>query len=172
MLAEFPEGQAVGAQVIQAWIAAFQDAGGPGPNDDNPFGNPLHPDIRVAFDAANAHAQAQATVVEACNHIIEQSGWGTMQEVALKRATAADFESVIRDMNVEDLPTFMRRMIQIRLQRGIYDPHFGSATEHFMEACRAIANDQSPESARLAKLMKRLFARTALATELDPSQPA
>lgn len=172
MLAELAGGQAVGTQVIQAWIAAFQAAGGPAPNDDNPFGNPLHPDIRAAFDAANAHAQAQASVVEACNHIIEQRGWGTMQEVAMKRATPADFEFAIRDMNVEDLPRFMRRMIQMRLQRGTYDPHFGSATEHFMEACRAISNDQSPESARLAKLMKRLFAKTALATELNPSQPA
>ncbi len=36
---------------------------------------------------------------------------------------------------------------------------------------KAIANDQSPESARLARLMKRLFAPTALAIELEPAQP-
>lgn len=165
-------GQAVGTQVIQAWIVAFQGAGAPASNDDNPFGNPLHSEIKAAFDAANAHAQSQATVVEACNYIVEQSGWGTMQEVAMKRATTADFESAIRDMSVESLPKFMRRMIQMRLQRGTYDPHFGNATERFMEACRAIANDQNPESARLAKLMKTLFAKTALATELGLSQPA
>jgi hypothetical protein len=171
ILAGLEGGQAVGTQVIQAWIVAFQGVGGTAPNDENPFGNPLHSDIRAVFDAANAHAQAQATVVDACNHIVEQSGWGTMQEVAMKRATTADFESAIRDMNVESLPKFMRRMIQMRLQRGTYDPHFGNATERFMDACRAIANDPSPESARLAKLMKRLFAKTALATELDLSQP-
>ena len=99
-------------------------------------------------------------------------GWGTLQEVAMKRATAGDFESAIRDMDIEDLMKFMRRMIQMRLQQSTYDPHFGHATDHFMEACRTIANDQSPESARLAKLMKRLFAKTALATELGPAQPA
>ena len=90
----------------------------------------------------------------------------------MKRATTAEFESAIRDMSVESLPKFMRRMIQRRLQRGSYDPHFGNATERFMEACRAIANDQSPESARLAKLMRTLFAKTALASELNLSQPA
>ena len=90
----------------------------------------------------------------------------------MKRATTADFESAIRDMSVESLPKFMRRMINMRLQRGTSDPHFGNATERFMEACRAIANDQSPESTRLAKLMKTLFAKTALATEFDLSQPA
>jgi hypothetical protein len=171
ILAGLEGGQVVGTWVIQAWIVAFQGSGAPAPIDDNPFGSPLHCDIRAAFDAANAHAQSQATVVEACNHIVEQSGWGTMQEVAMKRATTADFESAIRDMSVESLPKFMRRMINMRLQRGTSDPHFGNATERFMEACRAIANDQSPESMRLAKLMKTLFAKTALATELDLSQP-
>ena len=172
MLIELEGGKALGAELIQAWIVAFQAKGGKAPNDENPFGNPLHPDIKSAFDAANAHAQSQATVVEACHHIIEQSGWGTMQEVVMRRSTAGDFEAVIREMNVEELPKFMRRMIQMRLQRGTFDPHFGSATEHFMEACRAIANDKSPESARLAKLMKRLFAKTVLAKELDQIQPA
>jgi hypothetical protein len=167
MLIELEGGQALGAKVIQAWIVAFQRDGGKVPIDDNPFGNNLHPDIKAAYDAANEKVQEQATVVEACNHIIEQSGWGTMQEVVMKRATAGDFEAAIRDMSVEGLPKFMRRMIQMRLQRSTFDPHFGNATEHFMTACRAIANDQRPESARLAKMMKRLFAKTALATELD-----
>lgn len=168
ILNEIAGGQALGDQIIQSWIAAFQAAGGPAPNDDNPFGKPLHPDIQAAFDAAHAHAQAQATVVEACNYIIEHSGWGTMQEVAMKRATAADFEAAIRGMDVDELPKFMRRMIQMRLQRGTYDPHFGNATQRFMEACRAIANDQAPANARLAKLMHRLFEKTALASELNP----
>ncbi|MGU7842434.1 P-loop NTPase fold protein [Burkholderia sp. AW33-5] len=172
VLSELDGGQRLAEQVIQAWIAAFRDRGGPAPDDDNPFGNPLHPDIQATFDVVVSQQQAQATVVEACNHIIEHSGWGTLQEVAMKRATAADFESAIREMGIDDLPKFMRRMIQMRLQRGAYDPHFGHATDRFMEACRAIANDQSPESARLAKLMKRLFATTALATELEAAQPS
>ncbi|CAB3823372.1 hypothetical protein LMG26684_00700 [Achromobacter mucicolens] len=171
VLSELDGGQRLAEQVIQAWIAAFRARGGPAPDDDNPFGNPLHPDIQATFDTVVSQQQAQATVVEACNYIIEHSGWGTLQEVAMKRATADDFESAIREMGIEDLPKFMRRMIQMRLQRGTYDPHFGHATDRFMEACRAIANDQSPASARLAKLMKRLFAPTALAIELEPAQP-
>lgn len=159
-------------QVIQAWNAAFQARGGPALDDDNPFGNPLHPDIQATFDAAVAQQQAQATVVEACNHIIEHSGWGTLQEVAMKRATAHDFESAIREMDIENLPKFMRHMIQMRLRRAAYDTHFGYATDRFMEACRTIANDQRPESARLAGLVKRLFAKTSLAPELEPAQPA
>lgn len=171
VLSELAGGQSLAEQVIQAWNAAFQARGGHAPDDDNPFGNPLHPDIQRTWDVAAAQQQAQTSVVEACNYIIEHSAWGTLQEVAMKRATADDFESAIREMDIEDLPKFMRRMIQMRLQRGTYDQHFGHATERFMEACRTIANDQSPESDRLAKLMKRLFAKTALVTELEPKQP-
>ena len=86
----------------------------------------------------------------------------------MKSATAADFESVIRNMEIEKLPRFMRYMIQMRLQRQTYDPHFGTATERFVEACRIIAND--PAFIRLAGLIKRLFAGTALASELAPPQ--
>lgn len=172
VLSELDGGQPLAAQVIQAWIAAFRRRGDPASDDDNPFGNPLHPDIQEAFDTAASQQQAQVTVVEACNYIIKHSSWGTLQEVAMKRATADDFESAIREMNIEELPKFMRRMIEMRLQRGTYDRHFGHATDHFIESCRAIANDQRPESVRLAKLIKRLFATTALASELNPAQPS
>ena len=97
-------------------------------------------------------------------NVIENSSWGTMQEVAMKGATAADFEAAIRSMEIEKLRRFMRRMIEMRLQRQTYDTRFGTATERFVEACRTIAND--PTSSRLAGLIKRLFAETALASEL------
>jgi hypothetical protein len=70
-----------------------------------------------------------------------------------------------------DLAKFMRGMIQMRLQRGTHDPHFGHATERFVEACRAIVSDQAPESERLSKLIKRLFRGNALEQELNPPHP-
>lgn len=172
VLCELDGGGGLAEQLIQAWCAAFQARGDLAPSDDNPFGNPLHSDIKATFNAAVVQQQAQATVVEACNHIIEHNGWGTLQVVTMKRATAHDFESAIREMSIEDLRKFMRQMIQMRLQRSTYDPHFGHATDRFIDACRTIANDHSPESDRLAKLIKRLFARTVIASELEPIQPA
>ncbi len=171
-LSELEGGQTLAEQVIQAWIAAFQPREHPVLNDNNPFNNRIHPSIQAALDAAVAQHQAQATVVEVCNHIIEHSGWGTLQEETMKRATADDFKSAIREMDIESLPKFMHRMIDMRLHRKNYDPHFGHATDRFMEACQAIANDRSPKSARLAKLMKKLFAKTTLAAELESAQLA
>lgn len=108
-------------------------------------------------------------------HVIKNNGWGTKQELTMKRGTAAEFETAIRTMEIDKLRRFMRRMIEMRLRRQTYDPHFGTATERFVEACRAIANDT--ESRRLGALIKRLFAETALASDLvlpqvQPADPA
>jgi hypothetical protein len=140
-------------------------------NDENPFNNPLHPKIQAEFAAIKATAQANASVVDACMHVIENSGWGTLQEVALRQATAADCEAAIREMeDLDKLRRFMRQMIKMRIQRATYDPHFGTATERFVEACRAIANDAA--SPRLASLVQRLFRGTPLASELAPQSNA
>lgn len=171
ILSELAGGQQLADQLVQAWIAAFHARGGTAPDDDNPFGNPLHPRIKATFDAAVAQAQAEATVVQACLHIIENSGWGAMQEIAMKKATTADFELAIRDMDLDTLRRFMRCMIQMRLQKKTYDSHFGHATERFMEACRVIVNDAAPGSSRLSKLIRRLFHGTTLEAELDPPPP-
>jgi hypothetical protein len=163
-LADIPGGAAIGQAIVDGWIGAFKAQKHERVDDDNPFNRPLHNAIAAVFAEVNAQAQARTTVLEACMYVIENSGWGTMQEVAMKGATAADFESAIRNMEIDKLRRFMRRMIEMRLQKQTYDSHFGTATERFVEACRAIAND--PASSRLAGLVKRLFAGTALASEL------
>ena len=163
-LADIPGSTGIGQKVVDGWIAAFKAQKHERVNDENPFNRPLHKAIAAEFAAVNKQAQARTTVLDACMYVIENSGWGTMQEVAMKGATAADFEAAIRSMEIEKLRRFMRRMIEMRLQRQTYDTHFGTATERFVEACRAIANDPTPS--RLAGLIKRLFAETALASEL------
>lgn len=167
-LSKMPGGASVGEAIIDGWLKEFRATNPTEVNDDNPFNNPLHPKIRAEFVAVKASVQGNATVVDACMHIIEKGGWGTLQEVAMQRATAADFEGAIRNMaDLDNLRRFMRRMIEMRLQSGAVDPHFGSAPERFMEACRNIAKDAN--SPRLAGLMRRLFESTALASELEKS---
>jgi len=87
----------------------------------------------------------------------------------MQRATSADFEMAIREMDVDKLPRFMRRMIEMRLQRETFDKHFGTATERFVEACKAIVEDDT--SPRLAGLIRRLFDGTAIASELARLEP-
>lgn len=163
-LAEIPGGAVVGQAIVDGWLEAFRAKGPSRGADDNPFNNPLHSAIVAEFAAVDAHVQASTTVLDAFLYITENSGWGTLQEIAMRNATVADFESTIRTIDIETLPRFMRRMIEMRLQRETYDAHFGTATERFVEACRVIAKD--PASPRLAGLIKRVFDRTTLASEL------
>ena len=164
-LSKMPGGAAIGEAIVDGWLEAFRATNPTELNDVNPFNNPLHPKIQAEFAAIRANVQANSTVVDACMHIIEKSGWGALQEVAMQRATTADFEAAIRDMaDLDNLRRFMRHMIEMRLQSGASSPHFGPAPERFMEACRNIANDAN--SPRLAGLIKCLFERTALASEL------
>lgn len=170
-LAKMPGGAPIGDAIVDGWIGAFRANNPITVNEDNPFNNPLHPKIQAEFDAVKASAHASVTVVDACMDIIKNNSWGTLQEVAMRGATAADFEAAIRDMeDLDNFRRFMRRMIEMRLKRETYDSHFGTATEQFVVACRTIANDAA--SPRLAGLIQRLFNGTALASELIPPLPA
>jgi hypothetical protein len=167
VLEQLPGGAAIGDAIVDGWIMSYRNSSPSTVNDDNPFNNPLHPKIQAEFAAIKANAQANATVVDACMYIFSHDSWGTLQEVALKQATAAGFEAAIREMeDLDKLRRFMQQMIKMRIQRAIYDPHFGTATERFVEACRAIANDAA--SPRLASLVQRLFGETPLASEIAP----
>ncbi|BBP82789.1 hypothetical protein PHLH8_24310 [Pseudomonas sp. Pc102] len=168
-LAKLPGGDAIGKAIVDGWIAAFRARKPEVMSDFNLFNRPLHPSIKVEFDTIQSGIQARISVLDACMHMIENSGWGTIQEVAMQRATSADFEMAIREMDVDKLPRFMRRMIEMRLQRETFDKHFGTATERFVEACKTIVEDDT--SPRLAGLIRRLFDGTAIASELARLEP-
>ena len=167
-LTDIPSGSDIGQAIVNSWIATFRTLKHDRISDENPFNRPLHIAIKTEYAALNAQVQARTTVLDACMYIIKNNGWGTMQEVAMKSATATDFELAIRNMDIDQLRRFMRRMIEMCLQRQNYDQHFGGATELFLEACKAIAND--PNSSRLAGLIKRLFSGTVLASEIEMPQ--
>ena len=169
-LDELSGGAEVGEKIVDEWVKAFKNNPPTKVNDDNPFNNPLHPKIKAEFDAIKQTAQANTTVVDACIHVIDHGGWGTIQEVAMRQASVADFNAAIR--NTEDpsiFRRFMRRMIEMRVNKKAYDDSFGGATERFVEACRDIANDTTEP--RLAGLVKKLFAGASLADELTVEPP-
>jgi len=164
-LSRMPGGAAKGTLIIDAWISAYRE-GRLQISFENPFGNPVDHRIQAELDTAESTAQSDAHLVDACIHIVDHSGWGTLQEVALSRASVEDFEAAIRDMeDLRMLGKFMRQMIKMRINRAAYDPHFGTATEHFVQACRTIANDSS--SPRLANLVMELFKKTSIESELS-----
>lgn len=165
-LAPLPGGPAVGDEIVQGWLAWFRAQNHEDIGNENPFGRPLHADIKREFDAIQARAQIKTTVFDACMHIAKHRGWGTREEVAMKTATAADFEATIKGLEIEDLRAFMRSMLEMRVQRQAYDHHFGAAVDRFAEACRNIAN--ANDSGRLGTLIRRLFEDAKIDSDLVP----
>lgn len=171
-LAQFPGGSAIGQKIVQAWITAFR-VRQPEISDDGFYRSPLHPDINDEFAKTRARTQAKTTVFDACMHIIQHSGWGTMQELTMRNATVEDFESTIRSLEISDFRAFMRRMIEMRIHRQNYDVHFGPATDRFAEACKNIVS--APNSGRLGILIKGLFEGANIGAEVttqaNPATP-
>jgi hypothetical protein len=63
----------------------------------------------------------------------------------------------------------MKGMIDLCINRGAYEKHFGSAMDNFTEACREIVVDN--DSPRLTALIKQLFKNANLESKIeDPSK--
>jgi hypothetical protein len=166
LVAELAGGQPVADTLLKNWIDAFEAKNLENFEFDNFWNQPIHPDIKAAFDAAKARSQANSTVFDACKHIAMNSGWGHKQEAILKASTAQDFESIIRTLETDDLRLFMCKFLEMCVHPENYKQHFGSATDSFMDACRNIYND--PIVPRLGKLIEILFKSSKLESHLAP----
>lgn len=166
IISELKDGDLLAEKLIDAWIEAFRRQDSVYLNGENPFNNKVHARIKEEFEKVKKIRQNNTNVVDACIYVHENRGWGTLQEIALRNATAADFESAIRGLeDLDILRCFIGKMIDMCIQRSTYDAHFGTATEHFVEACRNISIDV--KSPRLASLIKRVFKTNHLSSELE-----
>jgi len=150
--------------LLKNWLSVFEAKKIENFEFENFWNQPVHPDIKAAFDAARNRSQAGATIFDACRHIATNNGWGRKQEAILQAATAPEFEAIIRTLEVDDLRLFMARFLDMCAQPGTYAQHFGSATTFFMDACRNIYND--PTVPRLANLVEVLFKDSKLESHL------
>lgn len=165
-ISELPGGQALADQAIDVWIDGFRAKRLPEEKLENFFGRRIHPRIEAEFQAINALSQASTSLFDACEFVDKNSGWGPRQELTMNSATVEEFEKTIRDSSIKHLQLFMAKMLDISINKGAYENHFGSAMDNFAEACRRIAQDS--DSPRLANLVKFLFADTKIVDLLDP----
>jgi hypothetical protein len=166
-------GEILGQSIVDNWIAEFRTKKTTAVNLDfiDDFvrhDRKVHPKIESEFNAIKQKTQASTTVKDAVFHIIEKSGWGTLQNVALRNSTASDFESAIRSLDFDNLSPFMRRMMEISANKESFQPSFGDAGDRFLEACITIANDKT--SPRISNIIKRIFTNSTMADKLVPKK--
>ncbi|MBZ5794550.1 hypothetical protein K8353_30970 [Burkholderia contaminans] len=72
--------------------------------------------------------------------------------------------------SMDDRAFFLKHMIRMRNERRSYDPYFGNAIERFVNPYQAILT--SPDTDRLARLIRRVVVGTSLGHELEGVDPA
>jgi hypothetical protein len=159
-------GTEVADDILDAWIASFQSKNPDVSDFDNFWSRPIHPRIQAELNTLKSVAQAQTTLFDACEYVAKNSAWGHKQEVAMKSATVADFEATIKSLEVDNLRLFLCRFVDMCVHKRTYLSHFGSAMDHFIQACRNITAD--PNQARLGVLIKLLFEGAKIESELNP----
>ncbi len=164
-ISELTDGGPVAEAALDQWIKSFRDMNLNDVEGYNLFRFKVHPRIKAEFDCINAKAQANTTAFGACIYMVKNSGWGPREEAVLKSATVTDMERIIRTIAVSDLQVFMGRMLDLCASKQQYTEPFGTAMDHFVQACRNIVND--PDAGRLRKLIEVLFADRKLAKELE-----
>lgn len=166
LISELTGGQALADTMIDNWLSTFKARAGQPLEDHDFFRRRMHPLLRSAFDSLKDQAQAKTTIFDACEYIAKNNAWGTRQEEVLKNASSQDFESVIKTLGIEDLKIFMYKFLDMCVHRDAYVKHFGSAMDHFIEACRSICS--APESGRLGRLIRLLFEDAKLQSHIEP----
>lgn len=164
VIAGLNNGHTVAEEIIDQWVKGYVPHVDPNLEYRDFFNRFLHPKVEAALAAANQEAQVKTSLYETCEWIARHSGWGKRQEAVMVNASSDDFEEAIRTLDPSCLKLFLSQLLKMRINRTTYDPHFGKATDHFVQACKRIYAD--PNSTRLASLLELLFKDAKLEGEL------
>jgi hypothetical protein len=164
-VAELPGGADLANRLVDDWLVDFKRHPPAELAYDNFFKQELHPAIKEEFDKLASQLNPTPTLFEASSHIVKHSGWGTPQTTALREATAATFETEIKQLSGDDLKLFIHHNIDLYINRATYESHFGDAMRNFVAACRAICYENS--NPRLSRTIRLVFDGAKLASLLN-----
>ncbi|MGP1715805.1 MAG: P-loop NTPase fold protein [Methylophilus sp.] len=165
-LEKLPGGEITAQKILKGWLENFKA----NPPIQTTFetttyyhnnGIHLHPDISKAYQDLQATVKENTSIFDACLHIIDNNGWGSIQTFAFERSTVEEFDKTIRTLSIKNLRLFMAQMIDMSIKRQTFDRHFANGINNFLIACKNISEDQ--KSPRLATLIKNIFNSTPLA---------
>lgn len=164
-VAALPGGQTLADQMIADWVAKFRAKAHIEFNYNNFFKKELHPDIEAEFKALESKLTPLPSLLEVCVSIIQNSGWGTLQEDAMKASSPAQYEAEIKRLAGDELKTFMLKSMDLYVNRATYAKHFGDAMWHFVAACRTICHENA--NPRRSKMVRLVFSESHLASLLN-----
>jgi hypothetical protein len=170
-LVKLKGGEAIAEQMVSLWVDQLREmAAAPGAKSgefvlDNWTGRALHPLIVAAFAEARGRVEQPRTLLDVCLYLAKSDGWGTSEEAVMQTATVDDFTRTILSVRGQQLKLFLFKNLDIYANHGTYARHFGSAPQHFLEACKRIRSERA--GTRWASLIEYVFKDANLETDLD-----
>lgn len=166
LISELSGGQSVADRLVEAWLNEFRARISDAELGEDVFHRPLLPQIKDAFDTARASRIDRGSLTEVVASLVAKPGWGRREEEVMKRATAREFEDSMQSLKGNDFKLFMLKNLDILEHRATYEPHFGEASQRFLEACRSVVSTNA--NPRLARVVRQLFAESKVARALEP----
>jgi len=160
VVAELPQGDQIADQMVAGWLNHFRRHPPEEFSNENHFNRELHPLIKAEFDNLVTRLNPIPSLFDACAYIARNSGWGKLQETALKGATAELFETEIKRLSGADLRLFMGKLVEMHVQRSSYENHFGDFSWAFVAACQKICYENA--NPRLSNTIRMLFRNEGL----------
>jgi hypothetical protein len=105
------------------------------------------------------------SLVEVTERILQNSGWGDRERIALRHSTIQKYEETLRDIKNKELRRFLVEHISW-VRSGAYDEDFQIGADNFVAACYKICNEDSGSG--LAKMISRIFEEHGLIAHLEP----
>lgn len=160
--------QNIADQMIAIWLDHFNKKDHSefgGKYESNLFQQELHPDIEKTFLDLRTRLNSPVSLFEVISKIIRDSGWGDKESDAMKNSTPMQYIETITNLTGHDLKIFLLKNVEMYVNKQTYLAHFGPGMDNFVEACRAIYN-QDPNS-RISKPIKLVFSDSNIEADLE-----
>lgn len=124
----------------------------------------FHPEVIGKLNAMRDKQHPTLSVIEVTNRIVENSGWGERERIALRNSTVADYKEALLQIRGTTLRRFFSEHIKW-VRNGPYDENFGHAAENFVTASANMCST-NPDS-RLSQMIREAFQANGLDAKLN-----
>jgi hypothetical protein len=170
VISKIPGGDDYANRLVEQWLKKYREGEPHGFDVDRVIQRDIHPDIEAEFEHNRTQLQPLPSLLEVCQNIGKNQGWGKLEELAMQASTPKQYEEEIRRLSGKELRTLMLKNVEFYKNLPAYEGHFGQAMNNFVSACRSIC--QQNDNERRSDLIRQLFKSKGMEALLGPGPAA
>lgn len=169
VVSQIPGGEDAANRLVSQWLEKYRKGQPHGFDVDRVIQRDIHPDIEAEFERNRTLLQPLPSLLEVCQNISKNQGWGKLEEIAMQSSTPQQYEEEICRLSGKDLKTLMLKNVELYKNLPAYEGHFGQAMNNFVSACHSIY--QRNDNERRSDLIRKLFESKGMEALLE-QEPA